>query len=158
MALVGFSFTKIVAEKKPVTEHNVKVDSNVSVNTVTELNISDAKKSLLKFEFTFLCKYEPGVGSIEFSGEMVEIYDKEFGVRVVESWGKDKKLPKEILASIFNTILTRSNIEAIVISREIGLPSPLQMPKLEVKAVEKINDAKGTVKADAKADAKPKKK
>ena len=31
MATVGFNFTRILAEKKPVAEQNIKIESNVGI-------------------------------------------------------------------------------------------------------------------------------
>jgi len=58
-------------------------------------------------------------------------------------------------------LLARSNMEAIVLSRDLGLPSPIQMPRLDVTPVKK--DAKvdvktESVKTESKTDSKDEKK
>ena len=135
--MVGFSFTKINAEKKSVVNQAVNIESNAGVTNVIELPSIDPKKSLLKFEFDFVVKYEPGAGRIDLSGEIIEIYDKEFGAKVVEHWAKDKKLHAEVMQEVFNNLLAKSNMEAIILSKDMGLPSPIQMPRVDVKPVEK---------------------
>jgi len=155
MAMVGFSFLKVDAERKPTGNTAVNIESNAGVTTVTELPVIDSKKALLRFEFNFVVKYEPGIGKIELSGEVVYLYDKEFGVKVLEHWAKEKNLPAEVMPEVFNTILARSNMQAIVLSRDMGLPSPIQMPRVDIKAVEKskgeAKDSKET-KAESKAE------
>ena len=137
MAIVGFNFLKISAERKPSNNQNINIESNASVTNVEELQSIDPKKTMLRIEFTFLCKYEPSVGKVEITGELLEIYDKDFGTKVLEYWAKEKKLYGEILQDVFNTMLTRSNVEAIIISRDLGLPSPIQMPRVDIQPTPK---------------------
>ena len=137
MAIVGFSFTKITAERKPVVDQAVNIESNAGVSNIVELPVIDPKKAIIKFEFDFLVKYEPSAGKIELKGEVVEMYDKEFGAKILEYWAAEKKIYGEVMQDVFNNILARSNMEAIVISRDLGLPSPIQMPRVDVKPVDK---------------------
>jgi hypothetical protein len=136
MTLVGFSFTKINAERKPASEQNINVESNATVTSITELNSIDPKKTLLKFDFEFTCKYEPGVGKIVLTGEVVEIYDKDFASQILEYWKKESKIHADVLQEVFNLVLARSNMEAIIISKDMGLPSPIQMPRIDARPVE----------------------
>ena len=46
---------------------------------------------------------------------------------------KDKKIPKEVMTPVLNNILAKSNVEALVLSRELNLPPPIPLPKVEVK-------------------------
>jgi len=147
MAMVGFSFTKINAERKVGTGQGVNIESNAGIVDLTELPVIDPKKTVLKFEFIFTVKYEPNAGKIELNGEVVEIYDKEFGSKVLEHWSKEKKLHPEVMQGVFNAVLSKSNIEAITISRDIGLPSPIQMPRVDVKPVAKDKAEVKTEKA-----------
>jgi hypothetical protein len=166
MTTVGLNFTKITAERTSSAEHNIKVENNVGVTNVAESSIVDPKKSLVKFQFTFVCKYEPNIGTIEIVGELIEILDKEFATKVIESWTKNKSLHKDVTARVLNTILGKANIEAIVISRDLGLPSPIALPKVEIRDKAEPAPSKDFVritanseaKPDTKLDAKPKKK
>ena len=136
MTTVGFKFNKMSAEKKNVSEQNIRIENNVGIINVEESSVLDPKKSLLRFDFVFTCKYEPGLGNIELSGELVEMFEKDLSTKVLESWKNEKRLHQEIMAKILNSVLTRANIEAIIISRELGLPSPIAMPKVEIKPKE----------------------
>jgi hypothetical protein len=153
MAMVGFSFTKVNAERKQSTGASLHIESNAGVTNVVELPIVDSKKALLKFEFLFTVKYEPDAGKIDLSGEVVQIYDKEFGTKVMEHWNKEKKVLAEAMKDIFNSILSRSNVEAIIIGRDLGLPSPIQMPRLDVKPKDKSKtESKSEPKTDSKTE------
>ena len=133
MTTVGFNFTKIFAERKMASDQNIKIENNVGIVSVVESDVLDPKKSLVKFDFTFTCKYEPGLGSIELYGELIEMFDKELSSKVIDAWNKDKKVHPDIMTRILNTVLMRANIEAIIMSKELALPSPVAMPKVEVK-------------------------
>lgn len=154
MTMIGLNFTKITAERTSNAVNNIRVENNVGVTNIVESTIVDPKKSLLKFEFAFVCKFQPNVGNIEINGELLEIFDKEFATKVMDGWTKSKGLHKDITARVLNTILGKANVEAIIISRDLGLPSPIALPKVEVK--DKPVAAKAdTVEAPAKAEAKP---
>ncbi|MBI2658791.1 hypothetical protein HYX05_01660 [Candidatus Woesearchaeota archaeon] len=53
---------------------------------------------------------------------------------LLASWKKDKKVPKELMAGLLNTILTKCNIQALILSQEINLPAPIPMPKVQIQA------------------------
>jgi hypothetical protein len=155
MTTVGFNFTKILVEKKNVSEQNIKIENNVGITNVQEVNVFENKKSLIRFQFGFTCRYEPGLGSIELQGELIEFYDKEVAAKLVEGWKANKKITPEIMPVVLNNILNRSNIEAILLSREVGLPSPIALPKVELKMKP---DAKSEEsKTEKKEDSKKKK-
>jgi len=141
MAMVGFSFTKISAERKNSDGRAINIESNAGVTNLVEMPVIDPKKSVLKFEFAFTVKYEPNAGNITLSGELIQLYDKDFGAKILEQWAKDKKILPEVMREVFNVILAKSNVEAVVISRDMGLPSPIQMPRVDVKPKDKSKDA-----------------
>lgn len=135
MAIVGFNFTKIFAERTGNAE-NVRVESNVTIEDLSETKMPDAKKSIIKFKFSFTSKFEPNVGNIELKGELLEMFDSELSDKILEGWKKTRSLHKDIAPRVLNAILAKSNIEAILMSKELGLPSPVQMPKVELKLKE----------------------
>ncbi len=160
MTMVGFTFTRITAERKQVPESNISIQSNVGVIGLQEINSIDPKKSMLKFDFHYICRYDPGLGKVEMDGEVMEMYDKDFASKVLEHWKKETKVHPTVLQELFNTILARSNVEAIVISRDLGLPSPIQMPRVDVP--NKDGEAKSSEKSKSddksKTDVKPEQK
>ncbi len=159
MTTVGFKFTKMSGERKNASEQNIRIENNVGVTNIEETNVLDPKKSLLKFEFAFTCKYDPGLGTIDLSGELVEMFDKDLANKVMDGWKTDKKIHQDVMARILNIILARANVEAILMARELGLPSPIAMPKVEVKPKENAvkTETKLPSKADSKPEAEPKK-
>ncbi len=135
MTIIGTNFTKIVVEKSAAAKGKVSISNNVSIENVAEasLSIGTASQKALKFSFEFTSKYEPKIGQIVLDGELLFLDTPEKVKEVADSWKKDKKVPKDMMAAILNNILTKCNIEALVLSREINLPPPVQLPKVTVK-------------------------
>ena len=84
----------------------------------------------MKFTFAFNCNYEPNLGKIEVEGQVFYINDEKIVEEVKKSWEKDKKIPLEVMEQIINASLHKGNIQAIKISEEVSLPSPLPLPKV----------------------------
>ena len=82
--------------------------------------------------FGFVSKYEPKIAEINIEGNVILLLDTKKGEEVLNSWKKDKKIPKEVMGSILNTALTKSNIQALILSQEMGLPAPIPLPKVKI--------------------------
>jgi len=133
--IVGFGFTKLSAERKEAAKGKIDINNNVTIKNVEEDNFSmgkDKQQNILRFIFEFTSKYEPNIGNILFEGELLYMEEPKKSKEILASWKKDKKLPKEIMAGLLNTILTKSNIQALILSQEINLPSPIPLPKVQM--------------------------
>ena len=132
--IVGFGFTKLSAERKEAAKGKIDINNDVTIKNVEEADISLGKNSqnVLRFVFEFTSKYEPNVGLILFEGELLYMEEPKKAKEILASWKKDKKLPKEIMAGLLNTILTKSNIQALILSQEINLPAPIPLPKVQM--------------------------
>jgi len=141
MTILGMSFTKIDIEKKASMKGKVSINNNVTIKYVSAMDVSmgKVKQNAIKFGFEFSSKYEPGFGHINLTGELIYMAgDEKKTKELVDGWKKDKKMPPEIMTPVMNNILSKSNMEAIILSREINLPPPLPMPK--VSAQKKDNE------------------
>lgn len=135
MAIVGFSFSKILAEKSPAVKGKININNNVSVTDVSDakLSVSDTKQGL-RCKFSFESTYEPKAASIKLGGEIILLEDKKQADEIMKHWKKEKALPKEILPNILNNVLDRCNVEALILARDLGLPAPIPMPKVNLKS------------------------
>ena len=133
MTIVGFNFTKIEAERKEGIKGKINVNNNVAIKEVEEKKISLAndKQKVLSFTFEFTAKYDPNIGSIKFVGNVLFMEETKKAKDLLDGWKKDKKLPKDIMPIILNTVLTKCNIQALILSEQINLPPPIPMPKLQ---------------------------
>ncbi len=135
MPVVGLSFEKIVVEKFAPVRGKIQVNNNVALKDVekTDLTIGPSKHGALKFKFEFSANYEPKVASITLNGFLTFFEKPEKVKEIVDSWKKDKKVPKDVMSSVLNTILSRCNVEALLFAREVNLPPPIPLPKVTVK-------------------------
>lgn len=136
MTIIGFNFKKIHAEKSTSSVNGkVNIANNVSVKNVeaTELPVGTKKQKALKFTYEYITTYEPNLGSINIEGDVLYLAADGDVDKTLQGWKKNKKIDKEILTPILNTILTRCSIKGLLISQDLNLPSPLQLPKVTVK-------------------------
>jgi len=134
MAIIGSSFTKINVEKKAPVKGKINISNNASIKAVEEYPLSaKTNQKALKFTYGFVSKYEPKIAEISIEGNVILLVDAKKGEEILNSWKKDKKIPKEIMTSILNTALTKSNIQALVLSQEMGLPAPIPLPKIKIE-------------------------
>jgi len=132
MTIVGFSFSKIEAEKKEVSKGKISINNNVTIVSVEEKNLSfsSAKQKVLNFSFKFIANYSPQVGIITLAGNVLFMDEAAKVKTILDEWKKTKKLPKDITAKVLNTILNKSNIEALILSEHVNLPPPIPLPKV----------------------------
>ncbi|MAG08078.1 hypothetical protein CMO89_01285 [Candidatus Woesearchaeota archaeon] len=135
MAVIGFNYNTISAVRKPVPKGEVKINNNVSIKDVEtqHVQLGKTKQETLKVSFEFISKYEPNFGEIKLEGDIIFAEDEKIIKEVSDEWKKNKKLSKEVLTNVMNNVLGRCNIQAMVLSRDINLPPPLPLPKVQSK-------------------------
>lgn len=133
MSVIGFSITKINAERTNPPKGKVNVESNVSLKNVelSKVSLGGPNEKVIDFNFEFKTSYTPNVGSIILNGNLLFLTKEGDAEKIVKDWSKTKKLEKNIMTPIFNTILARGNIEALILSRNLNLPAPLQLPRMK---------------------------
>ncbi len=136
MGVIGFNFTKMIVEKKEGTSKGkISISNNVNISSVEELDIKTGIKDQtgLKFGFEFLSKYDPNIGKIQINGEVVHLGNADEAKKIVAEWKKNKKLSPDVAENVMNTILSKCHVEALILSRDINLPPPVQLPKITSK-------------------------
>ncbi|MFH1650231.1 MAG: hypothetical protein ABIA93_06815 [Candidatus Woesearchaeota archaeon] len=131
MSIVGFNFSKMLVERKNPSTGKVNIKNNVQLRDVEEAKLAiDTTKKALKFTFTFSSIYEPNVAVIELDGELITIQEEKDAKDILASWKKDKKLDRAFMNPIMNHLLAKCNIQALILSRELGLPAPIPLPRI----------------------------
>ena len=69
-----------------------------------------------------------------FEGELLYMEEPKKAKEILADWKKDKKMPKELMAGLLNTILTKCNVQALIISQQVNLPPPIPLPKVQINA------------------------
>lgn len=131
MTIVKINLHKVIAERNlDASGGQVKINNNVSLQNVESLDFSVDGKKGLKFTFSFNCNYEPGLGKIEVAGQVLYVDQEDKVDKALEAWKTEKKVSREIMEQIVNAALHKGNIQAIKVSEEVNLPSPLPLPKV----------------------------
>jgi hypothetical protein len=131
MTIVKINLHKVNAERNLESKGGqIKISNNVSINNVEDLSFAVQGKKGLKFTFNFSCNYEPDLGKTEVEGQVVYVDDDKKVSEVMQSWNDGKKIPMDVMEQIINAALHKSNIQAIKISDDVSLPSPLPLPKV----------------------------
>ena len=132
MTIVKINLHKVNAERNLEAKGGqIKINNNVSIKNVEELSFAAEGKKGLKFTFSFNCVYEPELGKIDVEGQVLYVEDEAKIKEIKEGWDKDKKIPADVMEQIVNAALHKGNIQAIKISEDISLPSPLPLPKVK---------------------------
>jgi hypothetical protein len=137
MAIVGFEFTKIEVQKQETAKGKINISNNVGIVDVqkSNLELGKTKQSGVRFLFEYKSLYEPKFAKIELGGIILYLTDDKSAKEIVESWKKEKKIKKEIAEKIMNSILTKCNIQSIILSNTVNLPPPVPMPKVNTAPV-----------------------
>lgn len=132
MTIVKINIHRVLAEKNLAAKAGqVSITSNVALKDVEDLAFSAEGKKGLKFTFTFNCQYKPELGKIEVEGQVLYVKSEEKIKEIKNMWDQEKKVPLDITEEIVNAALHKGNIQAIKISEEVNLPSPLPLPRLK---------------------------
>ncbi|MEM4267477.1 MAG: hypothetical protein QXK37_01465 [Candidatus Woesearchaeota archaeon] len=133
MAVIGFNFNKIVAERGSAPKEKVSVSNNLSIKDVEEVSIAfgKEKQKALRFLFQFESKYSPqDVGNLSIDGEILYMQEPKKLKEIQEYWKKNNKLPNDVMPIVMNHILFKTNLKALNLASDVNLPLPLPMPRV----------------------------
>lgn len=136
MAIVGFEFNKInVVKSEKTRPSKLQIGNNVEIKKIErmDLNIGQNKQAGLRFNFIYTSMYAPDYATIELAGHVLFLGDEQKVTELLNKWNKEKKMEKEIMEPVMNTILQKSNIESIILCNSVNLPPPVPMPKVKAK-------------------------
>jgi len=132
MSIVGFNFSKILVQRTKQATGKVNIKNNIQLKDVEEAKLAiDAKKAALRFTFSFTSIYEPDIAKIELEGELISIEDASAVKELLASWKKSRTLDKKFMNPIMNHLLAKCNVEALILSKELGLPAPIPLPRIQ---------------------------
>ncbi len=133
MSIVGFNFTKINAERKQSIVGAVNISNNIQISDVKEAKLGIAgDRGALKITFKFTSDYAPNLALMVFEGDVLFLVDSKQTQGILDGWAKSKNLPPELAAGVMNHVLDRCNIQALLVSKDLNLPSPVPLPKVQM--------------------------
>lgn len=130
MRLIGFSITKISAEKKSTPKGSMNLKSNVDIKDIQKEEIQFTKNAAVKFDFEFTIEYEPKIASINLAGSVIAMDEKDESKEILKDW-KKKIFTHPLRVSLFNFIMDKCNLKALQLEDELGLPLHVPLPKLK---------------------------
>lgn len=139
MAIVGFNFTKINVERLSVLTGKIDIKNNVGIKDIKKKSISlgSAKQDGLGIIFHYTSVYEvnkKNVANVNLEGEIIVMEEAAKVKEALESWKKNKKVEEKLMLNILNTALTKCNIQALMLTRELNLPPPIPLPRVQSQA------------------------
>ena len=131
MTIVKINLHKVNSERNLVVKQGqINIKNNVSLKDVLPMDFDRDGKKGLKFNFEFDCSYDPELGKIEVGGQVFYVEEAKLIDEIKESWEKDKRVPNAVMEQVINAALHKGNVQAIKTAEDVGLPSPLPMPKV----------------------------
>ena len=126
--LIGFTLTKAKVEKNPNFKGQIKIKSDMKINSIEKDKLDLVKQETIKVGFDFEVDYND-MGKVEISGILGLILDAKSQKEILSQW-KSKKIQPELQIPILNTILQKCSVKALELENEFGLPFHMQMPRL----------------------------
>jgi len=134
MGIIKITLNKVDAERSLKAKGGqISVKNNVSLTAVEDIDFDQDGKKGLKFGFDFNCSYDPEIGKIDVQGQILYVEEAKLIKEIKESWDKDKRVPTTVMEEVINGALHKGNIQAIKTAEDVGLPSPLPLPKVAGK-------------------------
>ena len=136
MKLLGFNLTKIGIEKTKDVVKDLKIENKVDISEIKEVNqdILKSKDEVLAVKFTYIIDYSPGIAKVHMEGSILVSVESKVAKEVLKGWtSKDKNLPEEFRATIFNIIFRKAGLKAMELEDDMGLPLHIQMPSIRKK-------------------------
>jgi hypothetical protein len=133
MKLVGFNFTKIHADK--TSQENPKklnANTNIDISEIKEVksDMFNSQEVLFGVKFDYKISYEPNFAEILFSGLSLVSVSKEESDEILNFW-KKQQIPDKFKVPLFNFILKKSNLRALQLEDELGLPPHVPLPSIK---------------------------
>jgi len=153
MSMISFNFTTINAERKVARFDKYSVKNSTNITDIKEVPLGKQKALLFTFKNTI--EYEPAIGSIVLGGEILFLSNDEEAKSVADEFKKNKKVDNKYAEAVYNHVLARSTVQSLIVARDLNLPAPIQMPRVQPASAAEQPAAAPAKAAPAKA---PKKK
>lgn len=136
MPVVDIRFYKLEANraenfKTDKNQKGISVESNSKMNDIAKKEVPGLGDAIV-VDFEYTTNYTPKVGNVSIKGKCV-YSSKNLDKDITEEKKKKIKLMPEVFAEIQNVILASSSIQALILAKELKLPSPVQLPRVTIE-------------------------
>ena len=131
MTIAGFTFNRMLAEKKAPSRGSVSISTNIGLISAEEIDfvMGTTKQKGIKIIFDYRNTYTPDLGMLIISGDILYLSDQKRHDELMKEWGKSKTFPPEMTAKLYDQISLKSTVQAIMLSSTVGLPPPIPLPR-----------------------------
>ncbi|NLX46626.1 MAG: hypothetical protein GXY70_00420 [Euryarchaeota archaeon] len=113
---------------------NIKIENNSAITQVSKVD-----GDLYQIDYRFTANYT-GMGYIKIEGHLNVTG---MGESVMEDWKRTSNLPVDDANNVHNAIVSNCMVSAILISREIKLPAPIPIPRINMQKKPEIRPSDG---------------
>tara|TARA_B100000287_G_C20227183_1_gene620572 strand:+ start:155 stop:559 length:405 start_codon:yes stop_codon:yes gene_type:complete len=133
MIIVGDKVTKISAKRSDKVEMG-KIESKPTVTAVKtkDLFAAGEKKLGLSIEYEYNTSYSKDT-NIQLEGSLFITGDEKKLKEVEKNFKKSKKLDNNLAIPVLRRIFELGMTNSVLISKTLGLPAPIQLPKVVSK-------------------------
>ena len=129
MSVIGFNFISISGILEEVKEggKEINVSSSPRIDSMEKKEVEiPGMDNVLGIKFTFQTIYEPKIGGIEMTGEI--LYKAEDAKVALKLWKEKKTVEQKIYLEVANTILRKCLSKAVMLADDLRLPQPVVFP------------------------------
>jgi hypothetical protein len=131
MSVIAFNFTKIAGERKSGPTGKLSVSNRTNLRDVKESPVG-SQKALL-FSFTHISTYQPEFATLTLEGEVLVLSNEKEVQETLASFKKSRTFSPELTQRVFNNILNRVSIESLLLAKDLNLPAPFKLPRIDMK-------------------------
>lgn len=135
MPIIGLNINSINAEisdKMPRGNVNININSTPKITGIEKKDVNMiGMDDVISFSFSFETKYEPDIGKIAFTGEV--LYQSLDAKNILNKWKKEKKINDELAVEILNSVFRKCLSKGVDIASELRLPPPISFPLVRTK-------------------------
>ncbi|MDD9954158.1 MAG: hypothetical protein OXR66_07545 [Candidatus Woesearchaeota archaeon] len=143
MNIVGFNFSKLSAERKKAVVGQVNIKNNITINDVKQAKLGmGVGQGAVSIKFVFVNEYEPDMALMKMEGEILILSEEKQTKAIMKKWKEGNKMLPEVGQMVMNQILNRCNIQALLFSKDLNLPSPVPMPRVKAQEQKKAKKKK----------------
>ncbi|MBU0953360.1 MAG: hypothetical protein KKA90_02995 [Nanoarchaeota archaeon] len=139
MPVIGFTFQRLEGQRlggQPTGE--IKINSTPKITELKEVGLPNTDKKGIDFTFEFVTDYNPDVGKVTVSGNVLFVSDKH--KEIMAHWKEKKALLDDISVEVLNYLFRRCLVQITAIADDLQLPPPVALPRVEHKKKEKPAD------------------
>jgi len=136
MPVVGFNFTKLLAEKTGEINQETRAKSDLKVVDVSQekLPVGDAEE-ILKFTFSFTVEYgNAGLSTME--GFLLYMEEPKKIKEIIKEWKEHKRVEADLMTQVLNNILFKTTVKALNLTQDVNLPPHFKLPYVKKQQAE----------------------